>query len=88
MDDKLPVSVDGEHAIAGVLTKLLILTIVCLLVCGGSDKVELFCEVHATRNDRSGLVVKIEQFDHSLVDLLLDAGEVVLKPTDKQVRSL
>src|SRR5215468_10890386 len=84
MDDTLPVCIDPEHILAGAVYKLSALIVGCLFISDGPEKVELLGEVHASRDDRTGLVVEVEYLNHALVDLLLDTGEVVLEPTNKQ----
>jgi hypothetical protein len=47
-------------------------------------KLTLLCEVYAARNDERGLILKIKELDDTLIDLLLDAGKVVLEATNEQ----
>jgi Protein of unknown function (DUF642) len=79
-----PDVVNGEHVAAGLLRKLLILSIHGLLICGSSYEVDLASEGDTSGDDGSSLVVKIEKLDNSLVNLLFDPSEVILEPTNKR----
>jgi len=73
-----------KYLVAGVVGKLLIVVVPSLLKCGSSYKVDLLRKVNASRDDGSSLIIKIEELNDSLVNLLLDPAEVILKPTNKR----
>src|SRR5262245_39037878 len=83
MNDNLSDVVNLEHAVAGVVGELLVLIVHGLLMCGSSYKVELASKGDAPRHDGSRLFIKIEELNDSLINLLLDPAEVILKPANK-----
>jgi hypothetical protein len=68
MNDSQPDVVNGEHVAAGLLRKLLILSIHGLLICGSSYEVDLASKGDAARDDGSSLVVKVKELNKSLID--------------------
>src|SRR5215813_8705766 len=83
MNDNLSDVFNLEHAVAGVVGELLVLIVHGLLMCGSSYKVELASKGDAPRDDGSCLFIKIEELNDSLINLLLDPAEVILKPANK-----
>ena len=83
VNDNLSDVVNLEHAVAGVVGELLVLIVHGLLMCGSSYKVELASKGDAPRDDGSRLFIKIEELNDSLINLLLDPAEVILKPANK-----
>jgi hypothetical protein len=84
VNDNLSDVVNGEHVVAGLLRKFLILIIHGLLICGSSYKVELARKSNASCDDGSGFLVEIEELNDSLINLLFDPAEVILKPANKR----
>jgi hypothetical protein len=84
MNDNLSDVVNLEHAVAGVVGELLVLIVHGLLICGSSYKVELASKGDAPRDDGSRLFIKTEELNDSLINLLLDPAEVILKPANKE----
>jgi hypothetical protein len=83
-DDLSDGVVNVEHLLAGFLRELLILIVPSLLVCVSSYKVQLVRKIDAASDDGARLVIKIEELNDSVVNLLLDPGEVMLKSANKQ----
>src|SRR5262245_6385975 len=84
VNDNLSDVVNVEHIVAGLFRKLLIVVIPGLLICGSSYKVDLLRKVNASRDDGSSLIVEVEELNDSLIDLLLDPAEVILKSTNER----
>ena len=63
MNDNLSDVVNLEHAVAGVVGELLVLSVHGLLMCGSSYKVELASKGDAPRDDGSCLFIWVNDLN-------------------------